>query len=61
VSARRGIMAAHLEPAYADHPAPPLPITERLTARSVILPIFHQMTDDEQDTVVRAVLEAAKA
>jgi dTDP-4-amino-4,6-dideoxygalactose transaminase len=61
VSARRGIMAAHLEPAYADHVAPPLPVTERMTARSVILPLFHQMTDDEQDHVVRAVLEAAKA
>jgi perosamine synthetase len=62
VSARRGIMAAHLEPACADlaPSAPPLPVTERVTARSLILPLFHQMTDDEQDHVVRSVLEAAK-
>ena len=34
VSARRGIMAAHLEPAYAGVPCPPLPVTERVTAGS---------------------------
>ena len=34
-------MAAHLEPAYAGLPAPPLPVTERLTRRSLILPLFH--------------------
>ncbi len=60
ISARRGIMAAHLEPACADLVAPPLPVTERLTARSLILPLFHQMTDAEQDEVIRALLDAAK-
>ena len=45
ISARRGIMAAHLEPAYADHPHRPLPVTERLTRRSLILPLFHEMTE----------------
>jgi perosamine synthetase len=58
VSARRGIMASHLEPAYAGHQARPLPVTERLTAGSLILPLFHQMTEDEQDQVV-SVLRAA--
>jgi dTDP-4-amino-4,6-dideoxygalactose transaminase len=60
VSARRGIMASHLEPACADLEAPPLPVTERMTARTLILPLYHQMTDDEQDHVIRTVLEAAK-
>jgi len=55
VSARRGIMAAHLEPAYADHPHLPLPVTEQLTARSLILPLFHEMTEAQQDVVVSAV------
>jgi dTDP-4-amino-4,6-dideoxygalactose transaminase len=55
VSARRGIMAAHLEPAYADHPHAKLPVTERLTARSLILPLFHDMTQAQHDTVVAAV------
>ncbi len=27
-------MAAHLEPAYAGVPCPPLPVTERVTAGS---------------------------
>jgi dTDP-4-amino-4,6-dideoxygalactose transaminase len=59
VSARRGIMASHLEPAYADHPGPSLPVTERLTAHSVILPLFHEMTEDQQDLVVSVIAAAA--
>jgi dTDP-4-amino-4,6-dideoxygalactose transaminase len=55
VSARRGIMAAHLEPAYADHHHGALPVTEKLTTRSLVLPLFHDMTEAEQDTVVSAV------
>ena len=52
VSARRGIMAAHLEPAYADVTPGPLPVTERLTRDSLILPLHHALTDDDQDYVV---------
>jgi perosamine synthetase len=59
VSARRGIMAAHLEPAYRGVEAE-LPVTEHLTRRSVILPLFHTMTLDEQDTVVAALTEVLK-
>jgi dTDP-4-amino-4,6-dideoxygalactose transaminase len=58
VSARRGIMAAHREPAYAGHPHGPLPVTEHLTTRSLILPLHHDLTDDEQDTVVAALAAA---
>ena len=56
VSARRGIMAAHLELAYSGHPHGALPVTEMLTTRSLILPLFHEMTEAEQDLVVSAVL-----
>ncbi|KUN20011.1 glutamine--scyllo-inositol aminotransferase [Streptomyces antibioticus] len=59
VSARRGIMAAHLEPAYADHPRAPLPVTERITRDSLILPLFHTMTEAQQDRVVTALREQA--
>jgi dTDP-4-amino-4,6-dideoxygalactose transaminase len=52
VSARRGIMAAHLEPAYADVESVPLPNTERLTHDSLILPLHHQLTADDQDYIV---------
>jgi perosamine synthetase len=60
VSARRGIMAAHLEPAYAGHPHPPLPHTERLTSRTVILPLHHELTDDDQRRVVDALARAVR-
>lgn len=55
ISARRGIMAAHLEPAYAGQPHTPLPVTERLTAHSLILPLFHDMTESEQDAVTTVI------
>jgi dTDP-4-amino-4,6-dideoxygalactose transaminase len=58
ISARRGIMAAHLEPAYAGHPHRPLPVTERLTARSLILPLFHDLTDAQQGAVVSVVRDS---
>jgi perosamine synthetase len=58
ISGRRGIVAAHLEPAYADLPHAPLPVTERLSRDSLILPLFHAMTRDQQEQVV-AVLRKA--
>jgi dTDP-4-amino-4,6-dideoxygalactose transaminase len=60
ISARRGIMAAHLQPAYADHPHGALPVTERLTERTLILPVYHQMTAEEQQRVIDAVRSAAR-
>lgn len=59
ISARRGIMAAHREPAYAGHPHVPLPVTERITAASLILPLYHEMTEAEQGRVVAALRVAA--
>jgi dTDP-4-amino-4,6-dideoxygalactose transaminase len=58
VSARRGIMAAHREPAYAGHPHADLPVTDHLTTRTVILPVHHELTDDDQRTVVDALAAA---
>jgi perosamine synthetase len=58
VSARRGIMAAHLEPAYQGFRHDPLPVTERLTARTLILPLFHDLTESQQDIVVAAIAAA---
>ncbi|RKF24414.1 DegT/DnrJ/EryC1/StrS family aminotransferase [Micromonospora globbae] len=59
VSARRGIMAAHLEPAYADMTPPPLPVTERLTRDSLILPLHHALTESDQDHVVGVLRKLA--
>ncbi|GAA4886271.1 DegT/DnrJ/EryC1/StrS family aminotransferase [Pseudonocardia benzenivorans] len=58
VSGRRGIMAAHLEPAYAGHPHVPLPVTEHLTTRSLILPLYHDMTESDQRRVVDTLAAA---
>jgi len=59
VSARRGIMAAHLEPAYDGRPCAPLPVTERLSASSLILPLFHQLTEPEQQHIAGVIAAAA--
>ena len=60
ISARRGIMAAHRQPAYAEHPRMPLPVTERLTDTTIILPLYHQMTESEHSRVVEAVRTAGR-
>lgn len=59
VSTRRGIMAAHLEPAGARFATAALPGTERLTHDSLILPLYHDMTLADQDRVVDVIRTAA--
>jgi perosamine synthetase len=59
VSARRGIMAAHQEPAYSDAPPAHLPHTELLTRDSLILPLHHELTEDDQDHVVGVLRKLA--
>jgi len=59
ISPRRGVMAAHREPAFRGHPRAPLPNTEYLTDHSLLLPLYHEMTGAEQDRVIAAMLEAA--
>ncbi len=55
VSGRRGIMAAHLEPAYAQQPRGPLPNTEKLATRSLVLPLHDELDEIAQDRVVEAL------
>ena len=61
VSARRGIMASHRQPAYADRDtgSAPLPVTEHLTDNTLILPVFHQLTEAELTQVVDALIGAS--
>ncbi|WP_426184831.1 DegT/DnrJ/EryC1/StrS family aminotransferase [Microbacterium sp. TWP3-1-2b2] len=57
ISARRGIMAAHRQLPYRElTPESGLPITERLNDRTLILPVFHTLSTQDQDRVI-AVLE----
>lgn len=51
ISARRGIMSTHAQPPYASVNTC-LPVTERLSATTLILPLFHQMTDSDQARVL---------
>ncbi|NGN93031.1 DegT/DnrJ/EryC1/StrS family aminotransferase [Nocardioides sp. KC13] len=51
ISARRGIMAAHRQPAY-EASGVSLPVTEHLTDNTLILPLFHQISDSEQARVI---------
>jgi len=62
VSGRRGIMAAHRQAAYRDRDAegPALPITEFLTDNTLILPLYHQLTEADQDRVIAIVRAAAR-
>ncbi|MGJ3191056.1 DegT/DnrJ/EryC1/StrS family aminotransferase [Paenarthrobacter sp. FR1] len=61
ISARRGIMAAHRQPAYAgrDTGAASLDATEWLTDHTLILPLYHQLALGDQVRVIDSVLRAA--
>jgi dTDP-4-amino-4,6-dideoxygalactose transaminase len=60
ISARRGIMSAHRQPPYASAVTPgTLPATERLTDNTLILPLFHQMSESEQARVIDVLQSAA--
>lgn len=58
ISARRGVMAAHRQPAYA-HAHASLPVTERLTDNSVILPVYHDLAEEDLERVVDVLHRAA--
>ena len=61
ISSRRGVMCAHLEKAYADVPLHfPLPHSEAARDRTILLPLFPQMTQTEQDRVVSALADACR-
>lgn len=59
ISTRRGIMAIHREKPYAGNWS--LAETDRVTDECIILPLYHQMTDIEQEYVIHAVLESIAA
>jgi dTDP-4-amino-4,6-dideoxygalactose transaminase len=64
VSTRRGVMNAHRERAYHDAPcrvAGPLTRSERAQDTAVILPLYHQMTEADQDRVVETLRHAIGA
>ncbi len=52
ISAKRGVMASHREPAFSDLPMTHLPETERLADQSLILPLYHDLSRADQDFVI---------
>jgi perosamine synthetase len=62
VSTRRGIMCAHREAAYAaTPPRQSLANSEAAQDHCIILPLYPQMTDEEQDTVITELRSAITA
>jgi dTDP-4-amino-4,6-dideoxygalactose transaminase len=56
VSARRGIMASHRQPAHAGRAvAGQLPVTDRLTDTTLILPLHHTLSESDQARVIEAL------
>ena len=58
IATRRGITAAHREPAYRDRPLRvPLPATDEAERSTIVLPLFHALEPKDQDRVIEAVLD----
>jgi len=57
IATRRGVMAAHREPAYRKaRLRVPLPATNEADRTAIVLPLHHAMTTADQDRVIEAVL-----
>ena len=60
VSTRRGIMCIHRETPYRGTARFPLPVSEAAQDRTILLPLYPQMTGAEQDQVVAALGEVVR-
>ena len=59
IATRRGIMCAHREACYAAAPLhEPLPNSEAAQDHCIILPLYPQMTEEEQDAVINGLRSA---
>jgi dTDP-4-amino-4,6-dideoxygalactose transaminase len=56
IATRRGILCAHREAAYEQvYGKQSLPVSEEASDRSIVLPLFHEMTEAEQDHVAETL------
>lgn len=55
IATRRGVMASHLEPPY-ELPRGSLPTTERIASDGILLPLFPDLTEEDQSYVIDALL-----
>jgi dTDP-4-amino-4,6-dideoxygalactose transaminase len=61
IATRRGIMCAHREACYAGTGHASLVHSEAAQDHCIILPLYPQMTEQEQDTVVKELKSAVLA
>jgi perosamine synthetase len=57
IATRRGIMAIHLEPCYRRRSKTLLPDTERITMKTLLLPLYPTIRSEEQEFVIDSVRE----
>lgn len=57
IATARGIMCVHREGAYAGKPHPPLPQSELAQERCILIPLYPQLSEAEQEQIVVAVNE----
>jgi dTDP-4-amino-4,6-dideoxygalactose transaminase len=55
IASAPNVRAAHLEPDCSRFANRALPVTERLASQSLVLPLFHDLTEADQDRVIDAV------
>jgi dTDP-4-amino-4,6-dideoxygalactose transaminase len=61
IATRRGVMAIHDEGAYAAEPTGPLPHTDTAASDTLMLPLFPDLTEEQQDYVIAQLAEHAVA
>ena len=61
ISTRRGIMCSHVEPPYvgSESVRGALPISEDASARSLLIPLYPQLTREDQDRIIAALFRSA--
>jgi dTDP-4-amino-4,6-dideoxygalactose transaminase len=59
IATRRAVMASHREAPYVPgHWDAKLPVTNDVAERGLILPLYHAMSDSDQDYVIESLVEA---
>jgi perosamine synthetase len=61
IATRRGVTAIHEEAAYAGEPVADLSHTEEAARDTLMLPLFPDLTDAQQDYVIDRVISHALA
>ncbi len=61
IACGRYFAPVHRQPLYASACGPELPVTDRIAARTLALPFFNRIADDEVDEVCETLHEAINA